>query len=218
MVQIHDQLAASYPQRTAEGGWEWDLLNDNLYLDEGSLLLGSQSESADGSALTTPYPDSSEVSISGASGVSGVSGSSSATAPSKRKRAGGKGKDSFDDTAEITEKISSLFTPGESVVVTDDLSATIHVDDKPLDESLKLEYKGTFTVYLNEDNKICRYEFVHTTLKELRAREAAAAAAAEAESAAAKAGMKGADDSGSSLSTAQMSSNESSGDFPEECK
>jgi hypothetical protein len=210
MAQIHDQLAASYPIRSAaEGGWEWDLLNDNLYMDEGALLLPSSvaANGSDAALMEIPQIDSAEGSTSGAS---------STAAPSKRKRGSAKGsKECMDETAEITEKISSMFTPGETLVVNGDISKTIQVDDKPLDESLKLEYKGTFTVYLNEDDKICRYEFVHTTLKEARAREAAAAAEAEAKLGPDYGGSVG---SASPLSTAPPSSNESSGEFPDECK
>ena len=38
----------------------------------------------------------------------------------------------------------------------------LYVESTPLPESLKMKYTGTFTVFLDSNDKICRYEFIYT--------------------------------------------------------
>ena len=40
-------------------------------------------------------------------------------------------------------------------------SDTLAVDLQPLEKSIALDYGGTFTVYFNEQNKVCRTEWVY---------------------------------------------------------
>ena len=83
------------------------------------------------------------------------------TKPKPRKRKGDESNTapSDADIDELTVKMSSLFAEREVMRLVD--SDTLSVDLQPLEKSVALDYGGTFTVYFNEQNKVCRTEWVY---------------------------------------------------------
>lgn len=163
MAQIHEQLAASYSTRAAtddallDGGS--DLLNEDLYLDNslafpppaGPMLAGPDEIAITRDLLGEPEPS-----------TSGSAPSLVPDAPVTGKRRGrGKAPSTVDEEEEeeLCEKMSSMFESGQAVVFTE--NATVEIDPQPLPQALKLHYTGTFTVYLDEADKICRFEFIY---------------------------------------------------------
>lgn len=64
----------------------------------------------------------------------------------------------------------SLFAPGDLIIEAspDDQSpASFCVGSNPLTEKLSLNYKGTLIIYLNDSNRIYKYEFVYIAMHEV---------------------------------------------------
>lgn len=154
MAQIHEQLASSYcghggPQATTS--LESSSNDADMYLDEALLLKEFE---------TQDLPVASATDVSGAAALSTasavVSSDIGASAPPSKRR---KKEDESGVVMVEKEVHCSIFKQGSAVVAE---GATIYSDPTPLAQSTKLSYAGTFTVYLNAENKICRYEFVYT--------------------------------------------------------
>lgn len=160
MAQIHEQLASSYCANneqhvtlgSASAGNDAD-----LYLDDALLLkeFDTRETFSDVPAPVPPQPE--DLATQSMSSLSAETEEDLGGAPPKKRRK----KDETVGTKLVEKEVhSSLFKQGNAVVAE---GATIYSDATPLAESTKLSYAGTFTVYLNDENKICRYEFVYTT-------------------------------------------------------
>jgi hypothetical protein len=177
MTQIHDQLAASYTARSSLGdsNWELDLLDEDSYLDESiidsALSMPDLLPLRDGPAFPSLAVDTNCLAV--------VSTSDSGGAPTPtRKRSRQTLSTALEPTANVAQEqdavteIKSMFVSGKSVEITSEVN--FEMDCKPLQQATHIEYNGTFTVYLDASDKMCRAEFIYTTPPELAAAAGAA--------------------------------------------
>jgi hypothetical protein len=188
MTQIHDQLASSYTARSSLGdsNWELDLLDEDSYLDESiidtALSMPDLLPLRDGRAFPSLAVDTNSLAV--------VSTSDSGGAPTPtRKRSRQTLSTALESTANIAAKdqdavteVKSMFVSGKSVEITSEVS--FEMDCRPLQQATHIEYNGTFTVYLDEADKMCRAEFIYTTPPALAAASPSEVASVKVEAAA----------------------------------
>lgn len=175
--------------------------NDDFYLDELIMLASDPSAelsphtlTATPSSTSTPtltqqptnqllqHADSTSISSDPTTAVVSIAGDSfsrkrkAATSRSIAAELKAQAKAAAKKAKADAAKVTSLFASGETVVFSED--ALVYTD-KPLAESLELKYRGTFTVYLDADSRIFRYEFIYTAEDVFLAAAAAAAAGSE---------------------------------------
>ena len=183
MAQMHELLASSYSNETTqESAWECDLLSVDACgcSMEGSFMPSPASHETDQittlnhtTAQLLPVVNLISQSFTSTTNTTTTNPSTSTnsnsisntvspkTKPKPRKRKGDESNTapSDADIDELTVKMSSLFAEREVMRLVD--SDTLSVDLQPLEKSVALDYGGTFTVYFNEQNKVCRTEWVY---------------------------------------------------------
>jgi hypothetical protein len=170
MTQIHDQLASSYTARSSlcDSNWELDLLDEDSYLDESiidtALSMPDLLPLRDGLAFPSLAVDTNCLAV--------VSTSDSGGAPTPtRKRSRQTLSTALEPSAnavreqDAVTEVKSMFVSGKSVEITSEVN--FEMDCKPLQQATHIEYNGTFTVYLDASDKMCRAEFIYTTPPEL---------------------------------------------------
>lgn len=173
MIQIHRQLESSYSTdmtSTTTGTSEhdtsaqphsadsWDHLHE---ADEYSLLFFDDGEHVDLADLPAEIPIIPPTVTSTSTTIPPAPVVSDDGLTKKLGRAKRKGTNGVDRAAAEANREKSVYDVGKTIQITDGVN--VYLDPVPLAQSAKLNYKGTFTVYLDEQNKIFRYEFIFTT-------------------------------------------------------
>lgn len=182
MAQIHDQLAASYSARHAsDANWELDLLDEDTYLDDSIALTFADVPVAGDSNVegVAPLPAAADTATTDLNPtmLSVVEHDGSVpfvpSVPAVRKRgrttkastvssedAPSDPPPESDEGGHVATEVKSMFQSGTAVVL--NAEANFQLDLRPMSQAKKIVYHGTFTVYLDSADKICRTEFVYT--------------------------------------------------------
>lgn len=140
MAQIHQQLVESYQRHSADGSSldETDSPDDDAGLDDCSLLQECDMEPID---------------LSEAVEAAAPAGHGAQVTP----------QEDADEVETVTREIVESLFVGDKISVGVD-GSTLYAESTPLPESLAIHCAGTFTVYVNADNKIEKMEFLYTAM------------------------------------------------------